>query len=272
MNLIIVQANANFKNVLENRFNKSENINVVGVTDNGETAIDLIAQKKPDAILIDVILPKLDGIGVIDKIKEMHLKVDPIIFVISRIDSENIIQATLKRGASYYFVRPINLGLLEKRMEEIYEIERNTRSGKRYKEKAMQYIMVNEEDTIYNREAIITNFMHEIGIPAHLSGYKFLIQAIMMAAQDETGLNAITKCIYPVIAKHNKTTAQRVERAMRNAISEAWNKKHSLLMNNIFENENNENRRPTNSEFIAIAADKVKFENDYINWEENPNK
>ena len=132
--------------------------------------------------------------------------------------------------------------------------------------------MVNEEDTIYNREAIITNFMHEIGIPAHLSGYKFLIQAIMMAAQDETGLNAITKCIYPVIAKHNKTTAQRVERAMRNAISEAWNKKHSLLMNNIFENENNENRRPTNSEFIAIAADKVKFENDYINWEENPNR
>ena len=273
MNLIIVQANANFKNVLENRFNRSEKFNVVGVTDNGETAIDLIARKKPDMVLLDIVLPKLDGLGVIDKIKEMHLKVDPIIVVISRIDSENIIQATLKRGASYYFVRPINLSLLENRLIEIYDVERSTRSGKKYLEKTMQYIRVNEEDTIYNREAIITNFMHELGISAHLSGYKFLIQAIMLATQDKSRLNAITKCIYPVVAKHNKTTTQRVERAMRNAISNAWSKKHhSLLMNNVFENEIFENRRPTNSEFIAVAADKVKFENDYINWQENPNK
>ena len=272
MNIVIVQANGNFKNVLENRFSRSENYNVLGVTDNGATAIDLIAQKKPDLVLLDVILPKIDGLGVIDKIKEMHLNKTPIIVVISRIDSENIIQATLKRGASYYFVRPVNMSLLESRLQEIYDIEKSTRSGKKYVENKMQYIRVNEEDTTYNREAIITNFMHEIGMPSHLSGYKFLIQAIMMAAQDNTKLNAITKCIYPVIAKHNKTTTQRVERAMRNAISNAWSKRHSLLMNNTFENENYENRKPTNSEFIAVVADKVKFENDYINWKENPNR
>lgn len=272
INIIIAQANVNFKNVLENRFNRSKNFNVLGVTDNGETAVDLIAQKKPDLVLLDVILPKLDGLGVIDKIKDMHLKVDPIIVVISKIDSENIIQATLKRGVSYYFVRPVNLSLVETRLQEIYEIEMSTRSGKKYQESKMQYIRVNEEDTTYNREAIVTNFMHEIGISAHLSGYKFLIQAIMLAAQDKNRLSAITKCIYPTIAKHNKTSTQRVERAMRNAISNAWSRNYSVLMNNIFKNESFENRKPTNSEFIAVIADKVKLENDYINWKETPDR
>ena len=109
-------------------------------------------------------------------------------------------------------------------------------------------------------------------MPSHLSGSKFLTQAVLMATQDKSKLNAITKCIYPQVAKHNKTTTQRVERAMRNAISNVWAKKHSELMDKMFETEVLESKRPTIGEFIALMADKVKYENEYINWQEKPSR
>ncbi len=272
MNLIIIQANSNYKDILENRFDESEDYEVVGSTDNGETGVNLIAQKKPDIVILDVVLPKLDGFGVMDKVRKMHLKNNPIMIVVSRINNENIVQAALKRGASYYFIRPVNLSLMELRIKEIFEIEQSTRAEKHYREDKVQYIRVNEEDTKYNREAIVTNLMHEIGMPSHLSGSKFLTQAVLIATQDKSKLNAITKCIYPQVAKHNKTTTQRVERAMRNAISNVWAKKHSRLMDKMFETEVLESKRPTIGEFIALMSDKVIYENEYINWQEKPSR
>ena len=272
MNLIIIQSNLNYKEILENRFNENEDYEVIGSTDNGETGVNLIVQKKPDVVILDVVLPKLDGLGVMDKVRKMHLKNKPVMIIVSRINNENIVQAALKRGASYYFIRPINLSLLEQRIKEIYEIEKSTRTEKHYREETAHYIRVNEEDTRYNREAIVTNLMHEIGMPSHLSGSKFLTQAVLLATQDTSKLNAITKCIYPAVDKHNKTTTQRVERAMRNAISNVWSRKHSELMDKMFETEVLESKRPTNSEFIALMADKVKYENEYINWQEKPSR
>ena len=267
--VLIADDNETFRTTLEQKMKETNYFKEFKMVDNGEDAINMIATFKPDILILDVIMPRLDGIGVLEKINEMHLAKNPQIIMVSNLHDEKIVEETLRKGARYYFVKPVSIKMLVKRILQMMNYYHET--GENYATKSLpqsEYIKVQEDDSIYNREAIVTNFIHETGIPPHLSGYRYLIDAILVDMEDEDRVNSITKSIYPNVAKMNRTTPTRVERGIRNAIESCWNRNHTRMVDEIFKNNVENDRKPTNSEFVAMCADKIRIENNHINWKE----
>lgn len=267
--VLIADDNETFRTTLEQKMKDTNYFKEIQKVDNGEDAIDMIATFKPDVLILDVIMPRLDGIGVLEKINEMHLAKNPQIIMVSNFHDDKIVEETLRKGARYYFVKPISIKMLVKRILQLMNFYHEKVDN--YLPASMpkaEYIKVKEDDTVYNREAIVTNFIHETGIPPHLSGYRYLIDAILVGMEEDDRINSITKSIYPNVAKINRTTPTRVERGIRNAIESCWNRNHTRMVDEIFKNNVENNKKPTNSEFVAMCADKIRIENNQINWRE----
>ena len=188
----------------------------------------------------------------------MELDRYPRIIVRSAVGQEQITQKAISLGAEYYIVKPFNLDILMKRINQLAGVEESKDSKIQY---ARAVLTNNEEDDVKSLEIDITNIIHEIGVPAHIKGYHYLRDAIIMVVEDIDLLGAITKELYPAIAKANNTTPSRVERAIRHAIEVAWNRGKLETINSLFGyTVQNDKGKPTNSEFIAIIADKLRLE------------
>ena len=175
----------------------------------------------PEILILDMIMPHLDGLGVLEEISGMELDRYPRIIVLSAVGQEQITQKAISLGAEYYIVKPFNLDILMKRINQLAGVEESKDSKIQY---ARAVLTNNEEDDVKSLEIDITNIIHEIGVPAHIKGYHYLRDAIIMVVEDIDLLGAITKELYPAIAKANNTTPSRVERAIRHAIEVAWNR------------------------------------------------
>ena len=212
----------------------------------------------PEILILDMIMPHLDGLGVLEEISGMELDRYPRIIVLSAVGQEQITQKAISLGAEYYIVKPFNLDILMKRINQLAGVEESKDSKIQY---ARAVLTNNEEDDVKSLEIDITNIIHEIGVPAHIKGYHYLRDAIIMVVEDIDLLGAITKELYPAIAKANNTTPSRVERAIRHAIEVAWNRGKLETINSLFGyTVQNDKGKPTNSEFIAIIADKLRLE------------
>jgi two-component system response regulator (stage 0 sporulation protein A) len=260
----IADDNTEFAETLVEYLEKEENFEITGVARDGEEAYNMIIEKNPDIVLLDVIMPRLDGLGVLEKLQSVKLEKMPMCIMLSAVGQDKITQKAINLGAEYYVVKPFDINLLIKRMKDFkfYQPEQMKENyiNKEIKSKYIEIAPENEKNG-ENLEALVTNVIHDVGVPAHIKGYQYLREAIMMVVNDIDVINQITKQLYPEIASKYKTTPSRVERAIRHAIEVAWGRGQQDTVENIFGYTVSASKgKPTNSEFIAMIADKLRLE------------
>ncbi len=257
LNIAIADDNERMVELLDDIVSSDEGCHVVGKAGNGEELLSIIRQKKPDVVLLDIIMPKIDGLSVMDRVnREPDLK-KPAFIVVSAVGQEKITEDAFLLGADYYILKPFDNEMILNRIHRIGD--RQNRKGQ-----SSRKVHAYESKTEYierNMETDVTNIIHEIGVPAHIKGYQYLRDAIIMSVTDMEMLNSITKILYPTIAKKYQTTPSRVERAIRHAIEVAWSRGKMDTIDELFGyTVHNGKGKPTNSEFIALIADKIRLE------------
>lgn len=254
LNVAIADDNERMLELLCDIVSNDKELNLVGRASNGEEVYQIIKELEPDVVLLDLIMPKMDGISLMESVNlDRDVKKRPSFIVISGISQERITEDAFEKGASYYILKPFNNDVVLQRIKNLKR-QRETMplpvEGKRKEESVVS------EDL----ETCVTNMIHEIGIPAHIKGYHYLRDAILMAVDDMDVLNAITKVLYPTVAKKNQTTSSRVERAIRHAIEVAWSRGKIDTLEALFSyTVSNGKGKPTNSEFIALVADTIRL-------------
>jgi two-component system response regulator (stage 0 sporulation protein A) len=264
ISVLIADDNTEFANTMAGYLSKHADMEIVGMAKDGNEAVEMVKNMKPDVALLDVIMPHLDGLGVLEKIQELDIENKPICIMISAVGQDKITQKAIALGAEYYVVKPFDIELLIKRIREV-KMYQNVPIKPMYinREIKAQYIEIDptEKKNQKNLEALVTNVIHEVGVPAHIKGYQYLREAIMMVINDIEVINQITKLLYPEIAVRYKTTPSRVERAIRHAIEVAWGRGEQQTVESIFGyTVSAQKGKPTNSEFIAMIADKLRLE------------
>lgn len=262
--VLLADDNREFTNLLSEFIDEQDDMKVVGIAYNGNDVLRLIEQgdRIPDVLILDIIMPHLDGLGVLEKLREMDLNPQPKIIMLTAFGQENITQKAVQLGASYYILKPFDMEVLTNRIRQLVSTNQ-----------AMSSVMssssggsINRQNIVQlpkgkNLDANITTIIHEIGVPAHIKGYQYLREAITMVYNNIEILGAITKTLYPAIAEKFKTTPSRVERAIRHAIEVAWTRGNIDSISHLFGYTINISKsKPTNSEFIAMVADKLRIE------------
>ena len=254
ISVAIADDNERMVEILDSIVKKDNDIRIVGKANNGEDVYQMIKEKEPDVVLLDLIMPKLDGLSVMERINhDQTIKKHPKFIIISAIGQEGITEDAFNLGAHYYIMKPFDNDMVLSRVQSVKN------SMKRRKEPVNQYL--NELDMLKYIESEVTEVIHDVGIPAHIKGYHYLRDAIIMVIKEAEMLNSITKILYPTIAKSNQTTPSRVERAIRHAIEVAWSRGNMDYINTLFSYTVSTGKgKPTNSEFIALVADKIRLQ------------
>ena len=260
----LVDDNQDFCDVVSVYIRKQENMELIFVASDGVKAMEYLQekQKTPDVLILDLIMPHLDGFGVLEALNSTELAQYPRVIMTSAVGQDSIIQKSMILGAQYYLVKPVNLGLLVKRINQISEGPSKIAEEKLHNDSHLRRSLVMRDSAVNNDlEIDITNLIHEIGVPAHIKGYKYLRDSIKLAVANMDLLSAVTKELYPTVAAMNNTTPSRVERAIRHAIEIAWNRGKLETLEELFGyTVKTDKGKPTNSEFIAIIADKLRLE------------
>lgn len=245
--ILIADDNREFCELLKEFLQQQEDFELIGIAQNGLEALELIEEESPDVLVLDVIMPHLDGIGVLEKLNDGNYKHIPKVIMLTAFGQESITQRAVELGADYYILKPFDFSVLSTRIRQL--------AGGL---KTSQYIAVAKPK---NLDVAVTNIIHEMGVPAHIKGYHYLRDAILKVIDDVNLLGAVTKELYPMIAHKYQTTPSRVERAIRHAIELAWDRGNIEMMTKFFGYTINLQRgKPTNSEFIAMVADKLRIE------------
>jgi len=254
ISILMADDNKEFCEAIVSYLQKQSDFTVLGVAHDGMETLEKIQSLQPDVAIIDGIMPKLDGLGVLEKLN-LAKNDGPMVIMISAITQDKITQKAMELGAEYYIAKPFDLDSLVQRIRQLkaqlkHPVQKDTELGAR-----------NEQNRLYSLETKITGILHEIGVPAHIRGYHYMREAIMMAVDDMEILNYITKELYPTIAKKCNTTPSRVERAIRHAIEVAWSRGKVEVIDSMFGYTINNNKgKPTNSEFIALISDRLRLE------------
>jgi two-component system response regulator (stage 0 sporulation protein A) len=255
--VLIADDNREFCGILKDYFSNEPEFDLVGVCSNGMEVLDALAQKPVEVLILDLIMPYMDGIGVLEKMDGLNLETRPRVIILTAFGQENITQKAVQLGADYYILKPFNLQVLGERVKQVVRDEQP-----QTERRLTQASVTISAPAPKNLEVEVTRIIHEIGVPAHVKGYQYLRDAIMLVVDEINYLGAVTKELYPTIAQKYDTTPSRVERAIRHAIELAWDRGDIDKINKFFGYTiNGEKGKPTNSEFIAIIADKLRLEN-----------
>lgn len=231
---------------------KSHGLDVITVEKDGKSLLDAIARQEPDVVLLDFFLPRLDAIGVLKALDGLELPKRPRMMIMSGFDNPALEREALTAGADYYFLKPFDAGEMADRTQTLcgdHPAAPTNRAAERD---------VAAEQSL---EMQVTEIIHQIGVPAHIKGYQYLRDSILMAIEDGGIINAVTKRLYPAVAKKHDTTSSRVERAIRHAIEVAWDRGDVDVLNSYFGYTiHNSRGKPTNSEFIAMISDKFRLQ------------
>lgn len=242
LKLLIVDNNKDYATELRKEFEKMEGVTVIGIASDGIEGIEYINATSPDIVVLDVVMPRLDGFGVLEK----EFSKRPEFIMLSEMCNDKIAAKALYAGAGYYLSKTLDKKDIANRVMQMVKTNDNPALVKADKN---------------NIENEVTEIIHEIGVPAHIKGYQYLRQAIIMTIDDIEMINSITKILYPTVAKAYNTTASRVERAIRHAIEVAWDRGDTEVLNKFFGYTVSYGRgKPTNSEFIAMIADRLRLQ------------
>ncbi|HHU33268.1 MAG: sporulation transcription factor Spo0A [Zhaonellaceae bacterium] len=249
INILIADDNREFCEILQEYISTQDDFNMLGVAYNGVEALKMIQDLNPDVVVLDIIMPHLDGIGVLEKLSSMNLTNRPKVIILTTLGQEFMTQRSVELGADYYILKPFDLDVLGTRIKQMF----STSSVNN----------MNQQAPVKNRnlDVEVTKIIHQMGVPAHIKGYQYLRDAILFVIEEVNLLGAVTKELYPMIAQKYLTTPSRVERAIRHAIELAWDRGNVDMMNKFFGYTINVERgKPTNSEFIAMVADKLRID------------
>ncbi len=229
---------------------KGYGMDVVLCEKDGRSVISAIKREKPDIVLADVFMPNLDILGVLEGIKDISAKEKPLVMAMSGFDNARLEKEMIEAGACYYFLKPFDINTMAERIIQL--------SG--WKNEKAPLVVKNNIVTDPELELMITEIIHQIGVPAHIKGYHYLREAIILSVKNSEIVNSVTKLLYPTVAKTYGTTASRVERAIRHAIEVAWDRGDLDVLNSYFGYTiQNDRGKPTNSEFIAMISDKLRL-------------
>ena len=244
--VLIADSSEEFCTALRTALQRSDRFLLSGIACDGEQAIRLLEERKPDILVLDLMLAKRDGLSILKSISGTPNR--PAIIATSGFVTDYVASAAASLGVSYLLLKPCDMDSLVDRLEEL-QYGDNQRTPT-LRKNAPQSI-----------EALVTGIIHEIGVPAHIKGYQYLREAIIIAVNDMDVINAITKVLYPQVAKTFQTTPSRVERAIRHAIEVAWDRGDLDTLQRFFGyTVSNTKGKPTNSEFIALIADKLQLQ------------
>ncbi|MFQ6730728.1 sporulation transcription factor Spo0A [Virgibacillus tibetensis] len=237
---------------MEDYFDEQADIEVIGTAYNGRDCLTMLEDLEPDVLLLDIIMPHIDGLAVLNTLRGMEKRKKPNVIMLTAFGQEEVMKKAVDLGASYFILKPFDLDNLSDQI-------RQAQGGPAYSSSTNK--ATKKERKKQDLEANITNIIHEIGVPAHIKGYMYLREAITMVYNDIELLGSITKVLYPDIAKKFNTTASRVERAIRHAIEVAWSRGNIDSISALFGYTISINKaKPTNSEFIAMVADRLRLE------------
>lgn len=247
--LLIAEEYSEFENNNGDIFTKN-NIHPIFCPKNGSELINLIKQEKPDVVIMDMFMSKVDGIGVLRSLRESSNK--PIFVVSSSSDSQTLEREVIDSGASYFIVKPFTPSIVIDKIVSLY-------NNKKYsKPNNIKKLYIERSES--SMEIQVTEILHQIGVPAHIKGYHYLRDSIIMSVETPEIINAVTKQLYPAVAKKYDTTSSRVERAIRHAIEVAWDRGDVDVLNSYFGYTiHNSRGKPTNSEFIAMISDRLRL-------------
>ncbi|MCL2082122.1 MAG: sporulation transcription factor Spo0A [Oscillospiraceae bacterium] len=251
--VLVADNNPDFTSLLEGAVQKEKDLEVVGKAKDGNQTLEMISSLQPDVLLIDLILPEKDGLSVLRAMQEKKMPRRPQVLILSSFFTDSVAREASDLGARYFLAKPCEMSVL---IDQIRFWGQNP---------ILQYpTHTNIPATVVPEitlESQITSIIHEIGVPAHIKGYQYLRKAIMVSVLEPEAIGAITKILYPRVAKHFSTTPSRVERAIRHAIEVAWDRGDLDVLQSIFGYTiSNTKGKPTNSEFIAMIADKLQLQ------------
>ena len=264
VNVVIVDDNPMILNTLDEVISSEAGLSVIGRADNGKDAIDMIKDTQPDVVLLDLVMPQMDGITVVENIKKKtSMLKNPAFIILSAVGGEQMTEEAFQAGANYFLMKPFDKDILVNKIRRIGKRPVRPVPGKvleaPLKAATPEEAAMNREEYMKEHlETDITKMLHELGIPAHIKGYQYLRDAISMVVRDREMMEAVTKILYPEIAKKNYTSSSRVERAIRHAIEVAWGRGSLEVIAELFGYTISTGKgKPTNSEFIALIADKI---------------
>ncbi|MDQ0220791.1 sporulation transcription factor Spo0A [Peribacillus cavernae] len=253
----VVDDNRELVSLLEEYISGQDDMEVIGVAHNGKDCLNLLDTIDPDILILDIIMPHLDGLAVLEKLRETNQGTLPNVIMLTAFGQEDVTKKAVDLGASYFILKPFDMENLASHIRQVSGKANNTSK----KPSQYSYRSSQTESKPKNLSANITSIIHEIGVPAHIKGYLYLREAITMVYNDIELLGSITKVLYPDIAKKYNTTASRVERAIRHAIEVAWSRGNIESISSLFGYTVSMSKaKPTNSEFIAMVADKLRLE------------
>lgn len=248
--VLIADSDKDFRNQLAQVLDEGESLEVVGVAGDGKQALDLCGELFPDLLLTDVMLPAMDGMTLVRRLQEAERH--PDVFVLSAFTSNELAAECSAMGVSFFLRKPFDPHIL------IERIEQWANAGKKKASASDKSDSIDDELAL---EIRVTDVIHQIGVPAHIKGYQYLREAIMMAVHDMESVGAITKILYPTIARKAHTTPSRVERAIRHAIEVAWDRGDVDTLQRFFGyTVSGIKGKPTNSEFISMIADRLRLQ------------
>jgi two-component system response regulator (stage 0 sporulation protein A) len=243
--------------LLREYLSSQDDMEVIGVAYNGQECLSVLEGKNPDVLVLDIIMPHLDGLAVLEKIRSSDDLPQPNVIMLTAFGQEDVTKKAVDLGASYFILKPFDMENLANQIRQICGSEKS--SVKRASNNVRSNFQTMNKPR--NLDASITSIIHEIGVPAHIKGYMYLREAISMVYNDIELLGSITKVLYPDIAKKFNTTSSRVERAIRHAIEVAWSRGNIDSISSLFGYTVSMSKaKPTNSEFIAMVADKLRIE------------
>ena len=229
---------------------KGYGMDVIMCEKDGSLLLEKIRTEKPDVVLADIFMQNQDILGVLDEIKKTDAKERPMIMAMSSFDNPRLEKETLNAGASYYFLKPFDINAMAERIIRL--------SG--WRNEISPVVVKDNVVTDPELELMVTEIIHQIGVPAHIKGYHYLREAIILSVKNSEIINSVTKLLYPIVAKNHGTTSSRVERAIRHAIEVAWDRGDIDVLNSYFGYTiQNDRGKPTNSEFIAMISDKLRL-------------
>lgn len=243
--VLVIDNSESITKDIEKYFSSHEVIKVVACKNDGEEGLSYILNNynNIDVIVMDLIIPKLDGLFILSELKKRNINKN--IIITTSFKDENVMEEANEYGIDYYMLKPVSFISLEKR---ILNVNLKARKNK-----------------LFNQEAIISEFLHKLGIPSHIRGYQYIKEGIMIVYNNGNNISYITKDVYPEIAKKYNTTSTRVERAIRHAIEVSWSRGDINLMEETFGNSLDVNRdKPTNSEYLTTIADRLRINQNLV--------
>lgn len=273
--ILIADDNREFAELLSEYLNDQLDMQVVGVANNGHDVLAMTEEYQPDVLILDIIMPVLDGIGVLERLRQMAHTTPPRVIMLTAFGQDAVTKRALDLGALYYVLKPFDMDLLVERIRDVVSqdiyIERTrvaaglsggalaVHTGVVHSAATARVVSISTKTRSVDQ--LITAIIHEIGVPAHIKGYQYLREAIVMVYHDVEILGSVTKVLYPKIAERFSTTPSRVERAIRHAIEVAWSRGNTEAIGQVFGYTVSVSKaKPTNSEFIAMVADKLRIE------------